>query len=115
MDNLVTNFIDIKRIDSTQKLLFLVFLYEHPTLKGTCQEFGTRSYLGDTPILEKIIADLQKVGLVDQVEHGYKLNNEPQVKSCLKRLVEVFHDPVSRQHILDRIKQKQPPLLTLSS
>jgi hypothetical protein len=110
MDNVVINFINTKRIDSASKLFFLLFLHKHPNLNETCREFGLCSYLGDTPLLERIITDLRNVGLVDQAEHGYKLNDEFQVRSFLGRLAQAFDDPVQRQQILNQVKRKAIPL-----
>ena len=64
MDPIVA-FIHAKQIDSFQKLFFLLYLYQHPGIEGTSQEFETRLYLGNTGLTEKILAELQQAGLVD--------------------------------------------------
>ena len=91
-----------KQIDSYQKLHLLLFLYQHPEMKGTYQEFAERLYFGDTVLLAKILADLQLVGLVEQVDRRYKLCNKPAAKAYLQRLARAFDDPLTRQEILSR-------------
>jgi hypothetical protein len=92
-------------IDSFQKLRFLLFLYHHPNIEGTLQEFAEKLYLGPTPLLEKIIMDLQQAELIDQVENCYKLPDKPKIRSWLQGLATDFEDPVTRQRMLDQINQ----------
>jgi len=82
-------------------------------MMGTSQEFAERLYLGHTPLLEEIITDLHKVGLLDQVENCYKLHDEPDIRLCLQHLARAFEDPLVRQKILDEIRHKaSSPYLT---
>ncbi|GIK41834.1 MAG: hypothetical protein BroJett011_56670 [Chloroflexota bacterium] len=104
MINMVADFIRARRIDSFQKLRFLLFLHHHPDLSETDQKFAEHLYLGDTRLLEQIIRDLQKVGLVDCVENRCRLHNQPEVSSCLQCLAKAFEDPLARQTILDQMK-----------
>ena len=103
MDERLADFIRVNGIDSFQKLRFLLFLHEHPDVKETAQEFAERLYLGDVPLLEEIIIDLQKVGLVDCVANHCTLHNESDVRFCLGCLASVFEDPLSRQKLLDQM------------
>lgn len=104
MDESVIRFIHDKHIDSVQKLFLLLYLYQHPRMQKTGQEFGWQLYLGFTPQVEKMITDLHAVGLVDHVNNCYKLCNESQVKTCLQRLAQAFDDPLVRQQMLKQIK-----------
>ncbi|MBI1880316.1 MAG: hypothetical protein HYR94_19200 [Chloroflexi bacterium] len=106
MNETITNFLQAKRIDSFQKLRFLLFLYQHPGSSGTNQEFAKRLYLGDVPLLEKITTDLQTVGLMDYVEGRYTLRWGPALKSILGDLAQTFEHPLTRQELLDRVRQK---------
>ena len=65
MNTLLANFIQLKRIDSFQKLRLLLFIYQHPRVTGTSEEFAEWLYLADVLLLEKILTDLQMTGLVD--------------------------------------------------
>jgi hypothetical protein len=100
----VANFIRVNRIDSFQKLRFLLFLHQHPASTGTSQEFAERLYLTDVVLLEKIVADLLRVGLLDCVEGRYALPSEPTVKAELLCLTKVFEDPLARQELLDQVR-----------
>jgi len=102
--NGLSHYLHTKGIDSVQKLNFLLFLQRHPNTKGTPQEFAERLYLGDTVLLEKIIIDLQFAGLVERVQHNYKLRDEPTVKSDLQELVASFEDPLTRQELLNQVR-----------
>jgi hypothetical protein len=104
MSNTVADFIHARRIDSYQKLRFLLFLHQHPDLSETDQEFAEHLYLGDTRLLEQIIRDLQQVGLVDCVENRCRLHPQPEVSSCLQCLARAFEDPLARQTILDQVR-----------
>ena len=98
-------FIHAKQIDSFQKLFFLLFLFQHPGIQGTSQEFGTRLYLGSTELIERILADLQQAGLVEKIDNGYKLHNEADSNPDLRRLVQAFEDPLTRQQLLDQVRR----------
>lgn len=106
----VINYLRAKRIDSFQKLRFLLFLHQHPHIKGTIQEFSESLYLGDIPLLTGIIRDLQQVGLVARIGNRYSLHNKSEVRLNLQRLAEVFEDPISRQELLDQIEVGLPLL-----
>jgi|SRR6185503_12058644 len=95
-----------RHINSFQKLHFLLFLHQHPDMKGTCQEFGERLYFGYTPLLEEMINELYTAGLVECIENCYQLSHEPEVLSCLQDLAGAFEYPLSRQQVLDRMKSK---------
>jgi DNA-binding IscR family transcriptional regulator len=104
MQDPITEFLQARCIDSFQKLIFLLFLYQHPDLEGTSQEFGTQMYLGSTKLMEKILDDLQKAGLVDKIETGYKLHNETDIDPNLRQLARAFEDPLTRQQIIDQVR-----------
>jgi hypothetical protein len=104
MDNSVTNFLRTKRIDSFQKLHFLLFLHRYPKMKGTCQEFAARLHLGDLPLLEKIIADLHRVGLLERMGQHCRLLDEPGLRANLHFLARAFENPLTRQKILDQVR-----------
>jgi len=106
MNDIVVNFIRANRIDSFQKLHFLLFLYQRPGLTGTCQELARQLYLGDELLVSRIIADLQRVGLLVIDRSGCcGLEIKPEVRMALDHLARDFADPLSRQMILDQIKQ----------
>jgi hypothetical protein len=104
MNDTVGSFIRRGHIDSFQKLRFLLFLFEHPKLIGTISEFAELLYLGDVELLEEIITELQKSGLVECLEgNRCRLHDEPDVRSCLEYLARAFEDPLIRQEILDQV------------
>ena len=111
MNEKATQFIRAKQIDSFQKLRFLLFIHQHPTLTGTIQDFGSQLYLGNIPMLENIVADLCGAGLLDCVGNRFKLHSDPDVNSCLECLNKVFEDPLARQRILDQVISAQPGYL----
>ena len=106
MDERLANFIRVKHIDTFQKLRFLLFLQQHPDIKGTPQEFAKRLSLGDVPLLEEIITDLQKVGLVECVADHCILHDESDIRFCLGCLARVFEDPLARQKLLEQVGHK---------
>jgi hypothetical protein len=108
MSPAVATYIKAKHIDSLPKLQFLLFLHKHPNLKGTSQEFALHSYLGSVLLVEKIISDLQCVGLVECVEERYQLHNESDVQLQLQDLAKAFEHPLDRLELIDTLKQVAP-------
>ena len=108
MSPAVATYIKTKHIDSFPKLQLLLFLYQHPNMKGTSREFALQSYLGSVPLVEKIISDLQNVGLVDRVEEQYQFHNEVDVNLHLQDLVKTFENPLDRLELIDTLKQVAP-------
>lgn len=104
MNEELASFIRDRRIDSFQKLSFLLFLFQHPKLTGTSQQFAKRLYLGEVSLLDKIINDLCQAGLVNCVGNRYMLDDEPDVRFYLKFLTQTFEDPLARQELLDHVK-----------
>jgi hypothetical protein len=98
------NFIRARQIDSFQKLRVLLFIYQHPTLTGTIQDFSSQLYLGDIPMLENIVTDLCRTGLLDCVGKRFKLGHDADAHSCLECLRQVFDDPLARQRVLDQVR-----------
>jgi hypothetical protein len=104
MDERTSDFIRTMQIDSFQKLRLLLFLQRHPEMKGTSQEFARELYLGDITLLETIITELYRVGLVDRIENGCKLPNQPEIRTNLQFLAQAFEDPMARQKLLDQVR-----------
>ncbi len=104
MNDRLVHYITTKQINSYQKLRFLLFLYQHPDLKGTIQDFATCLHLGDTYLVSKIITELHHVGLVEQIENCYKLCNKPTIRGWLRKLAKAFEDPLTRQEVLDLVR-----------
>jgi hypothetical protein len=107
MNDPIFQFIKGRHIDSFQKLRFVLFLHQNPELIGTCQEFAAQLYLGDVSLLEKIVADLGRVGLVDCMEDRFWLTKNPDVDSCLKSLTHAYEDPLARQGILNLVRYRE--------
>lgn len=108
MNEIVNNYIRTKNINSFQKLRFLLFLYQHPHVKATSQEFANRLHLADTLLIENIITDLHQAGLIDRVDNRYKLPDEPEVHSQLQHLAHAFEHPLTRQELLKQVKLNPP-------
>lgn len=94
------------QIDSSQKLYFLLFLHTHPQLRGTGRELAEHAFMGDTPQADRIIADLQQIGLLDRVDNGYRLRQTPEIKAGLQELAHAFEQPLSRQRLLETVKHR---------
>ena len=107
MNEMVNNYIRTKNIDSFQKLRLLLFLHQHPQVKATSQEFAHRLHLGDTSLIENIITDLHRAGLINQVGNHYHLPDEPEVRSQLQHLARAFEHPLTRQELLKHVKPTQ--------
>ena len=107
MNKRLTQYIQSKGIDSFQKLQFLLFLHQHPQMKGTHKEFAEQLYWGDITLLTKIIIDLQFAGLIEQVGQRYKLRNEPGNRFYLQKLARTFENPLARQELIDHVQAQK--------
>jgi hypothetical protein len=105
MDQDILNFIQDKQIDSFPKLRFLLFLRQHPHLSGCPQKLAELMYV-ETPLVEKIANDLQRVGLLEGGhDNGYNLINEPDLKTWLEKLAKAFEHPLARQELLAQVSK----------
>ena len=102
-NNMVGRYLREKQIDSFQKLRLLLFMYQHPEVKGSIRELADRMYLGDTPLLATVLLELHMTGLLDRYEQGYRLRNEPDVTWFLQNLARAFEHPLSRVEILNQL------------
>ncbi|MBE7472811.1 MAG: hypothetical protein DPW09_13945 [Anaerolineae bacterium] len=109
MNEAVHHYIRAKNIDSFQKLRLLLFLYQNPRLKVTSQELAHRLHLGDTLLIETLLADLHQAGLVIQMGIYYQLADEPEVRFQLQQLASAFEHPVTRQELLKQVKPTPIP------
>jgi hypothetical protein len=100
MMDVVTDFMRRRRIDSFQKLRFLLLLQQKPQLIATTQEFAAFLHLGDEVLLKKIIRELQIVGLVECLGDRCKLFDEAEIRLSLQQLARAYEDPLNRQKIL---------------
>ena len=104
LNETIYTYLRTKNIDSFQKLRLLLLLHQHPHWCGTSQELAQRLHLGDTSLIEGIIADLHQAGLIDQVDNQYKLPDEPEIRSQLQYLARAFEHPLIRQELLKQVK-----------
>lgn len=104
MNETIYTYLRTKNIDSFQKLRLLLLLHQHPHWRGTSQELAQRLHLGDTSLIESIIADLHQAGLIDQVDNQYRLPDEPEIRSQLQYLARAFEHPLIRQELLKQVK-----------
>jgi hypothetical protein len=106
MVNEIVKFIQTKHIDSFQKLRLLIFLHQHPESSWTSQEIAERLYLGNVPSLEGMIAGLREAGLVNCAGSRCKVCDEASVRARLQNLVKTCENPLTRQEVLDRVRQR---------
>ena len=105
MTEKITQFIQTRRIDSYQKLRVLLFFHDHADSSWSSPQLAARLYLGEGPLLEEIIADLQAAGLVDCDARRCRLRDEAGLRAKLQNLVKTCENPLARQEILDSIRR----------
>lgn len=104
MHESLTRFIKTKHINSFQKLRLLLYLHRHPQMCGGSEEFAERLHFGDKYIVERLLNDLEDVGLLCRVGHQYMLNHEPTLQRHLDELAMAFDHPLSRQNLLEEVR-----------
>lgn len=100
-------FIQTRHIDSFQALLVLVFFYRHAGSSFTSAQVAEKLYLGNGPLLDEVIVNLQTAGLLDRLDHRYRLRLTPETEADIEHLVNLYQQPVARQKIIDQVRQYQ--------
>jgi hypothetical protein len=107
MDEEIAEFIRARRIDSFQKLHFLLYLQRRPNLTATVYEFSERLHQGDIVLMSNIVTDLRDAGLLeaDINDDRSRLHPDAQIRATLDQLAQAYEDPFVRQQILAAIIQ----------
>ncbi|HMR65576.1 MAG TPA: hypothetical protein PKE64_16330 [Anaerolineae bacterium] len=100
------SFLVTRQINSIQKLNFLLFLYRNPYRTGTIRDFALWLYWGNELVLEGIINELRKVNLIISEGEQYGLSPAPEIRHELENLAQTFDDPLARQILIDRLRQR---------
>lgn len=104
MPEFLMNFVHNKKINSFQKLSFLLFLYQHPGFSGTSEQFAEQLYLGDVTLMDRIIEELFAVGLLECANRRCRLRDDQSLKLSLYNLNQAYSDPLVRQKLLNVVK-----------
>jgi len=108
LNNLVINFIRTHHIDSIQKLHLLLLFQQCPNFEGSISDIAQRLCLADTRLVNYLILDLNKVGLMVETDCRWKLSAKPEITVGLELLARSFERPLTRQRLLDQIKGGRP-------
>lgn len=104
MQTQTLTFIRSKRIDSFQKLVFLLFLHKNPEAKGNSQYFAEKMFLGNVSLIEKIIAEFKEKGLMTSSDQHHFLQDTPEIRASLQHLQQLFEQPTTRQSLLEQVR-----------
>lgn len=96
-------FISHRRIDSYQKVWFLMFLHQHTSQQQLNREYVRRVTFTDTPALDEAIEELQEAGLLLANGELLRLDEAPDIRQELDALVVAFADPTARQELLRKL------------
>lgn len=107
MNELLINFIREKRIDSFQKVSFLLFLHQHASQEGVSREFARQLNFTADPLLDEVVQDLKASGILEEQEDRYRLPNQPEVFHGMHSLAQAYQDPMTRQALLGRLYRRQ--------
>ncbi|MCB0116759.1 MAG: hypothetical protein R2873_28970 [Caldilineaceae bacterium] len=107
MNEVLTRFIEEKRIDSFQKVSFLLFLYQHAVRNEVTHEFARQLNFAGDPVLEEVVNELTSSGLLQQRSGRYILQNEPEIREGLAHLVAAYEDPMARQALLGQLYRRR--------
>lgn len=104
MQTQTLHFIRNKRIDSFQKLVFLLFLHQNPQAKGNSQYFAEKMFLGNVTLIEAMIADFKEKGIMASSDQHHFLQDTPELRAALHHLHQLFEAPITRQSLLDQVR-----------
>ena len=108
LNNLVINFIRIHHIDSIQKLHLLLLFQQCPNFEGTIPDIAQKLCLADTRLVNYLILDLNKVGLMIETECCWKLAAKPEITVGLELLARSYERPLTRQKLFEQVKGGRP-------
>jgi len=108
LSNLVINFVRANRIDSIQKLHLLLLFQRCPNFEGTIPDIAQKLCLVDTRLVNYLILDLNKVGLMIETDCRWKLAAKPEITVGLELLARSYERPLTRQRLLEQIKGGRP-------
>ncbi len=106
MNEVTLRFIHENRIDSFQKLSFVLFLHRYAQRNTVTHEFARQLNFAGDPVFEEIIDELAAVGLIHQQSGQYALRNEPALRNEIDQLVIVYEDPTARQLLLGQLYRR---------
>lgn len=98
-----------RKIDSWPKLHVLLWLYEHRDLRLTCQELAQPLYLGDIGMVKAMLEDLRAAGFLVEENGRWVLADSPEILACVVYLHRSFTDPLTRQSLIERIREVHGP------
>lgn len=96
----VLDFVRRQGIRSYQEIRLLLFLGQHPEFAGTYRQFCEYLYVGDCPLMEQLIANLQERGVIENCGDCYKLAERTELRQNLERLALALEHPLTRQQLL---------------
>lgn len=108
LSNLVIKFMRTNHIDSIQKLHLLLFFQRCPDFEGSVSDIAQKLCLADTRLVNRLILDLNKVGLMIETDCRWKLSTKPEITVGLELLARSFERPLTRQRLLEQIKGGRP-------
>lgn len=107
MNATALKFIHENRIDSFQKLSFLLFLHRHAQRHRVTREFARQLNFAGDPVFEEVIDELLDVGLLHQQGNAYTLGNDPALRSEIELVAQLYEDPLARQVLLGQLYRFQ--------
>lgn len=107
MNEILLRFIHGRRIDSFQKVSFLLFLYRYAQNHGVSHEFARQLNFSSDPQFDDMIVELTAAGILQQHGRCYILPNEPEVRQGLDSLMQAYEDPLTRQDLLGRLYRRR--------
>lgn len=96
----VLDFVRRLGIRSYQEIRLLLFLGRQPEFAGTYQQFCECLYMGDCPLMEQMIDNLQARGILENCGGCYRLAEETELRQSLAGLARVLEHPLTRQQLL---------------
>ncbi len=105
IDENLGRFLVQRRIDSFNKVWFLLFLWQRSE-HSVNRAFARMATFSDDPTLDEIISELENVGLLTLQDGKCMLRRESEIETGLAAMLLTYEDPIARQQLLSRLYRR---------
>ena len=105
-DENLSRFLTQRRIDSFNKVWFLLFLWQRSEYSIN-RAFAHMATFSDEPMLDETINELESAGLLTVEDGQCSLRRESEIETSLRSMLLTYEDPIARQQLLSRLYRRK--------
>ena len=105
IDENLSRFLSQRRIDSFNKVWFLLFLWQRSE-NSINRAFARMATFSDELTLDETIGELECAGLLTVQDGTCSLRRESEIETGISAMLLTYEDPIARQHLLSRLYRR---------